>query len=151
VTGRWENKSAKEMLTLLLQQHKMMIVSNPATSVERIGLTNQIIKPVPASQVGTETNQIVPLIDFDEIPLDTAIKKLAAHANVAVVLDPAILPASPGRTPGGRIPTVTLRWENLSGKQALAALLDNYGLMMSKDPVTSAIRIQQQPPNKPSP
>jgi len=40
--------------------------------------------------------------------------------------------------------TVSFRWERITARQALAALLDNYDLVMIGDRVTSAARITQK-------
>ena len=150
ISGRWENTTAEEMLGKVLQEHKLTMVLNPATSVARIASSNQVIKPVPAIQAGTNTNTVIPVIVLDEAPLDMAIKKLAALANLNVSLDPGFLEPSSGK---GAIPTVTFRWENLTARQALAALLDNYDLTMIEDPTTpnAQITIKKQTTKKPAP
>jgi len=152
ISGRWENTTAEELLGKVLQKHKLTMVLNPATSVARIASSNQVIKPVPAIQAGTDTNTLIPVIVLDEAPLDMAIKKLAALANLNVSLDPGFLEPSSGK--GARIiPTVTFRWENLTARQALAALLDNYDLTMIDDPTTpnAQITIKKQTTKKPAP
>jgi len=150
ISGRWENTTAEELLGKVLQKHKLTMVLNPATSVARIASSNQVIKPVPAIQAGTDTNTLIPVIVLDEAPLDMAIKKLAALANLNVSLDPGFLEPSSGK---GAIPTVTFRWENLTARQALAALLDNYDLTMIEDPTTpnAQITIKKQTTKKPAP
>ena len=152
VNGRWENTTAEQMLGKVLQEHKLTMVVNPATSVARIASNNQIIKPVPVIQVGTDTNTVIPVIALDEVPLDMAIKKLAAQANLSVSLDPKLSEPSSGA--GARIfPTVSFRWENLTARQALTALLDNYDLTMAEDPITANAQftIKKQPADKPPP
>ncbi len=150
ISGRWENTTAEELLGKVLQEHKLTMVLNPATSVARIASSNQVIKPVPAIQAGTNTNTVIPVIVLDEAPLDMAIKKLAALANLNVSLDPGFLEPSSGK---GAIPTVTFRWENLTARQALAALRDNYDLTMIEDPTTpnAQITIKKQTTKKPAP
>ena len=148
LSGRWENITAKQMLGKVLQEHNLKMVENPATSVAS---SNQLVTPVPGSQVGTETNKVTPVIVLDDILLDEAIKRLAALAHLKVSLDPRL---SRGSSGAARIfPTVSFRWENLTPRQALAALLDNYDLIiMVEDPTTSAlwITVKKQPPDKSS-
>ena len=133
VSGRWENKTAEQLLGTVLQEHKLVMVENAATSVARIASKDLGVKPLPATEVGSDTNKVIPIITLDDVPLDEAIKKLAAQANLKVTLDPKLSSA--------KATTVSFRWENVTAKQALAALLDNYDLIMIDDPANSVVRI----------
>lgn len=52
VSGRWENKTAEQLLGTMLQEHKLVMVGNTATSVARIASKDQGVKPPPANEVG---------------------------------------------------------------------------------------------------
>jgi len=142
VTVRWENLSAEEALGRLLKEHGMAMVANPATSIARIAFTNQAITAVPAGAVGGTTNLIIPLVRMDDVPLDLAIQKLAAEAHLRLASDSALsVPsAQPGRGASSR-PTVSVRWKNVTARQALTALLDNYSLLLVEDSATASARI----------
>src|SRR5262245_50427795 len=88
VTARWTNVSARAALSRILQQHKLTMVTNPATTVARIAPADLGVKQVPASQVGTNTNGVLPLLVMDDVPLTDAIRNLATHARLNVSLDP---------------------------------------------------------------
>jgi hypothetical protein len=142
VTVRWENVTAEQALGRLLKEHGLTAVANPATSIARIAFTNQAVKPLPASQVGTGTNTVIPLIVMDSAPLADAIKNLARQAHLDLSLDPALPVPSAG--PVTRTVSqweVSLRWEKVTARQALAALLDNYGLDLVLDPATSSAKV----------
>src|SRR5438046_5310566 len=115
------------------------VVWLPATSVTRIAPANLSVKPVPTSQVGTNTSSIIPLLVMDSVSLTEAVTQLARSASLAVSLDPK-LSATAFDAQG----TVSFRWERIMARQALAALLDNYDLVMVEDPATSAARITQK-------
>jgi hypothetical protein len=66
---------------------------------------------------------VIPLIIMDEVPLDDAIRNLARHAGLNYVMDPAV-----GWGTSAQQPTVSVRWENITARQALTLLLDNYNL-----------------------
>jgi hypothetical protein len=53
------------------------------TTVAKITLTNQVARPVDSEWLKSGTNQVIPLVEFDLVPLDTAIKQLAAQANLS--------------------------------------------------------------------
>jgi len=145
LSGRWENITAEQMLGKVLQEHRLKMVENPATSVARIASINQVVRPVPASQVGSDTNKAIPVILVDDVTLEDAIKAIAAQAKLKVSFDP--------RLSGTKaFPTISFRWETLTARQALAALLDNYNLAMVEDPTTANARItfKKQTADKPS-
>jgi hypothetical protein len=73
---------------------------------------------------------------MDSVSLTEAITKLTGAAHLTVSFDPAV--SAPGFDSQG---TVSFRWERISLRQALAALLDNYGLVMTEDPTASTARI----------
>jgi len=96
------------------------------------------VKPVPTSQVGTNASSVIPLLVMDSVFLTEAVTKLASAASLAVSLDPK-LSATAFDAQG----TVSFRWKRITVRQALAALLDNYDLVMVEDPATSTARITQ--------
>jgi type II secretory pathway component GspD/PulD (secretin) len=104
VTGRWENRTAEEMLATVLKEENLRMVKDPATSVARIVSSKQVVTPLPASQVGKITNSVIRVISLEDVPLDEAIKKLAAQAHLNVILDPKLSQAS-----GTKQPTVSFR------------------------------------------
>jgi type II secretory pathway component GspD/PulD (secretin) len=89
---------------------------------------------------------------MDEVPLTDAIKNLARQANLNYMLDPRINYGQPG--PDNRIvpqPAISIRWENVTAQQALAALLNNYNLQINQDPKTGIARITTKDPAAPPP
>jgi hypothetical protein len=120
----------------LLKDHKLMMVTNPATTIARIAPANAGVKPVAADQVRADTNGVIPLLVMEDVPLAAAIRKLASHAHLNLTLDTRL------STPEfDRQGTVSFRWQKVTATQALAALLDNYDLVMTDDPATSSARI----------
>ena len=139
VTANWTNVTAQAALSALLKEHSLTMVTNPATTVTRIAPANLSVKPVPTSQVGTDTSDIIPLLVMESVFLSQAVTQLARSASLAVSLDPK-LSATDFDAQGA----VSFRWERITARQALAALLDNYDLVMIEDPATSAARITQK-------
>ena len=94
----------------------------------------------------------IPLIQFSDVPLTTAIENLARQANINYMLDPKIAYGQPDAS--GQIkaePTLSIRWENISAENALLALLDNYGLQLVHDKYTGIARITIKDPTAPPP
>jgi type II secretory pathway component GspD/PulD (secretin) len=100
----------------------------------------------PADVAGPATTSI-PLIQFQDVPLTTAIENLARQANINYLLDPKINYGQPEAN--GQIkaePNLSIRWENITAEHALVALLDNYGLQLVVNVNTKIYRITTKDP-----
>ena len=89
----------------------------------------------------------IPLIQFQDVPITTAIENLARQAGINYLLDPRIGYGQPDQN--GQVkpePTLSIRWENITAAQALLALLDNYGLQLAEDHRTHIARITTKDP-----
>jgi type II secretory pathway component GspD/PulD (secretin) len=94
----------------------------------------------------------IPLIQFQDVPITTAIENLARQAGINYLLDPKIGYGQPDAS--GQVkpePTLSIRWENITAEQALVALLDNYGLQLTEDRRTHIGRITTKDPTAPPP
>jgi hypothetical protein len=86
---------------------------------------------------------IIPLIVLDEVPLSDAIRNLARSANLDCTFDPKIW------TDGvNRQPSVSIRWENITARRALTAVLNNYNLLLRIEPGTGRAQIIPVHPGK---
>ena len=84
-------------------------------------------------------------IQFQDVPITTAIESLARLAGINYLLDPKIGYGQPDAT--GEIkpePTLSIRWEHVTAEQALEALLDNYGLQLVENPKTEHLQNHDQ-------
>jgi hypothetical protein len=140
VSFRRENVSAREALNDVLKQHKLAIIANPATTVARIAPTNLAVKPIPANPALTGANEVV--LVMDDVPLADALRNVARQSYTYVTIDPRL--SEPSFNRGGM---VSVRWEKLTARQALAALLDNYDLVMTEDEASSSAQIKLNPLN----
>jgi type II secretory pathway component GspD/PulD (secretin) len=119
--------------------------------------TNATAGAVASSETAANPPEVapvatIPLIQFQDVPLTTAIENLARQANINYLLDPKISYGQPDEH--GQLipePTLSIRWENVTAEQALLALLDNYGLQMVQDPKTKIGRITIKDPSAPVP
>jgi hypothetical protein len=146
VNFRLQNVSAREVLNRMLNVRNLVMTEDPVTRVTRITRRNQPTNVVEASLLGVDTkhpapatNEIVPLMQFSEVPLVTALENLIRQSQVDVVLDSRITGAS---DPRDGLPTLSLRWEKISAKQAIIALCQNYDLVIVQDTATGGLRIE---------
>lgn len=110
---------------------------------------------VPAA-VGTPSPLIVPetipLIQFSDVPLTTAIEHLARQAGINYMLDPKIGYGQSDQSGQPKAePQLSIRWENITAESALLALLDNYGLQLIVDKKTGIDRVATKDPLAPPP
>src|SRR5882762_5453725 len=110
----------------------------------------------PASAATTpaplQPGTVIPLIQFQDVPLTTAIENLARQASINYILDPKVGYGQPDEKGAVKVqPNISIRWENLSAEQALTALLNNYGLQMVEDPKTKIARVTNKDPLAPDP
>ena len=120
--------------------------TNESSSVTTTNETASAAKPQPSELPS------IPLIQFQDVPITTAIENLARQAGINYLIDPKIGYGQPDQN--GQIkaePTLSIRWENVTAEQALMALLDNYGLQLSEDRKTQIARITAKDPTAPPP
>jgi type II secretory pathway component GspD/PulD (secretin) len=114
-------------------------------------------KPAPEAQASAAAPQtnlapVIPLIVIDDTPLLDAIRNLARQAGMNLMIDPKVAFGQPG--PDGKPapqPNVSIRWENITARQALGALLSNYGLQEVEDPKVNITRVTVKDPAAPDP
>jgi hypothetical protein len=145
VSFEWKNISARDAVDRLLKEHDLVLVENSVTSVARIGPVSLHIKPVDAAELGNDTNAVVPIILMMDAPLDIAIQHCADQLHQKITLDEAVRKGPDGRE--AELPVVTFRWHQLTARQALVALLDDYGLTMVEDSATSTLHVGPKPKN----
>ncbi|MGB0581498.1 MAG: secretin N-terminal domain-containing protein [Limisphaerales bacterium] len=100
-------------------------------------------------------DEIILELKYDDIELIELIKSLAVQADLNVLFDPAVIqqtptdPNDPNVQPARIVPA--FRMSNVTAKQALEAILENYQMQMIHDPKTNTYRVtnktaQQQDP-----
>jgi len=141
VSGRWERRSARGALLDLLKEHKLTMVMNPATSVARIAPENAGVSPISTNVIGIDTGAALPLVVLEGMSLVDAIKNIAKRANLEASFDPRFTASKVARDDG----VVSIRWQNITTRQAFAALLDNFDLMMTEDLAKRSVWIALKP------
>ena len=122
------------------------IVTNDVTVTTAVATETNAVPDVSTNAVPAGTNSI-PLIQFQDISLTTAIENLARQANINYLLDPKIGFGQPDQNGQPKPePTLSIRWENITPEHALLALLDNYGLQLVYDRKTEIARITVKDP-----
>lgn len=108
--------------------------------------------PAAPAAAGPSPGATIPLIQFQDVPLTTAIDNLARQASINYILDPKVgygQPDERGQVRGQ--PNISIRWENLTAEQALTALITTYGLQLVQDPKTKIGRVTIKDPAAPEP
>ena len=131
---RVENANLREVLTRLVELNRLAWREIPGTGLACIMPVAETNLPVDAAILKWMTNNLVEtnlqdfVISFAETPLDTALEILARRAGGKFDIAPHLLD-------GSRLPETisSLRWENVSCRQAIVALCVNYDLPVSID------------------
>lgn len=144
-----------------------LAVTNPVTETAPApGVVDTNTAAAPAANATTNTapaiesdtnataaaSTNIPLIQFSDVPITTAIENLARQAGINHMLDPKIGYGQVDAS--GQIkaePQLSIRWENISAESALLAVLDNYGLQLVKDKKTGIDRVTLKDPLAPPP
>jgi type II secretory pathway component GspD/PulD (secretin) len=124
----------------------------PAASTTEAPSTTSSNETASAANPQPAAPASIPLIQFQDVPITTAIENLARQAGINYLIDPKVGYGQPDQN--GQIkpePTLSIRWENVTAEQALVALLDNYGLQLVTDRKTQIARITTKDPTAPVP
>jgi hypothetical protein len=139
---RLTNITARTTLTRMLNLHNVRLVEDSVTGIAHIIPSGETINAVDATLLDMNTNSspfytnaVIPLIQFADVPLDTALENLIRQGGVKAQLDPQIKQ---------QYLTFSARWEDVTPKQAIVALCENYSLMIVKDESTGALQIRPQ-------
>ena len=87
-----------------------------------------MLSGVAASPSAVTQDQVIPLVQMENVRLPDALQQMARKARLNVILDPRL------STPPFNDMTVSIRWENVTAREALTALLDNYDLTLVEVP-----------------
>jgi hypothetical protein len=144
----FENVTCWSALNRMLNIRGLVLLEDPLTHVARITSADEPLPIFDASLLEMKTNpselysnDIIPLIEFKSVPLDTALEHLLKQSGLNAVLDPQLKDYS---DPQNRLPAISLRWTNLTAKQAIVALCENYGFTISKDDSTGVLQIKPE-------
>ena len=78
---------------------------------------------------------VIPVIHFTDVPLLGAIENFARQMQVNYVVDPKL------EAELATAPTLSIRWEKLTARQTLTAILDSRDLQLVENPQTGVARI----------
>jgi len=147
LTLRWENHTAADALARVLKENHLCMTTNNFTTVVRIAGAKTTSPTVDAKLPGSDTNGVIPMIKFSDVPLGLALKSLINQAHLAIVLDPGVFGEESPQPPGYkrvRAPMVSVSWHHLTAQQAIVELCENYELSLVKDEMTGVLVIQSK-------
>jgi hypothetical protein len=150
---RLENVTAWSVLNRMLSIYGLVLIDDPVSHVSQITRPDQPRRDVNASilsidsnQPAPATNNVIPLIEFKDVPLDEALESFIHQGSLPITLDSRITtPIDPHAGWYSTMPLVSIRWENLTAAQALVALCENYHLVIVKDTLTGLLKIEPTP------
>ncbi len=127
-------------------------VSNTTVATTELTTTNAAPDTASGTNAAAAAGAGIPLIQFSDVPITTAIENLARQAGINYMLDPKIGYGVPDQNGIVKTePQLSIRWENISAENALIALLDNFGLQLVLNKNTGIDRIALKDPTAPPP
>ena len=148
----WTNAPAAIVVNTNEPGVVVVIADTNAATVIVIADTNAAPAATNVAAAIAAAASAIPLIQFSDVPITTAIENLARQAGINYMLDPKI---GYGQADAqGQIkaePQLSIRWENISAENALLALLDNYNLQLNHDKKTGIDRVTMKDPTAPPP
>jgi len=94
----------------------------------RAAVTAALFVSAAAWATPSAKDEVIPLIEMENIPLTEAIRQIAGKARLNILLDPRL-----SEPPFDRM-TLSVRWQKVTAREALTALLENYGLVLVESP-----------------
>ncbi|MFM2082361.1 MAG: hypothetical protein RL380_1052 [Verrucomicrobiota bacterium] len=145
------NAPSVEIISTNAPAEPVPVAANPAPTEPAPPLVSTNAPIASADKAEADSN-VIPLIQFVDVPLTAAIENLARQAGINFILDPKI-GYGQNSADGKNMPqpSISIRWENLSAEQALSAILNNYDLQLNIDPRTKIYRVSPKDPAAPDP
>lgn len=142
VNVHWTNITARAALLRLLGEHHLALAGDPQIPVVWVTYPNQTIAPADPVLLARNTN-IVPLIQFEDVPITAGLENLAQQVPINYMLDPRLGYGMADENGNSKPePELNLSWQNITAPQALAAVCENYGLVIIKDPRTGVFFVR---------
>ena len=136
----WTNVTAKAALFRLLQENHLSLEVNPTSKVAYVAfMKDEFNASVVPESPGRGTN-LIPLIEFQDVPITIALENLARQGHINYVLDPYLAYGEMDDYGNTREePIVTLRRKNITAEDALLDVCAKYYLQVVRDLRTSAL------------
>lgn len=133
LTIRWTKITAEEGLEGVCTNFGLMMVRDPAARVVLIRKRGHDVDFVTADiyKNSNDTN-IIPVIEFQEVPLFNGLKNLAKQSGIKCIFSPQVESSRQ---------LINMRWENITATQALMAICEDYDLKVVRYPESGVIRI----------
>jgi hypothetical protein len=145
LTIHWENLTAASALARVLKENHLFAVTNDFTRVVFISGKPTVTRTVDAKLLGGDTNGVISTIKFMDVPLGEALKSMINNAHMSVQLDPHVTGEAPPEPPDFKLelsPTVSVSWHDLTARQALVELCNDYGLTIVKGAAPDTLEIK---------
>lgn len=138
VTVQWTNLTAAQAFQKLLTENRLIAITNRATSVMRIVPATAATTQTSTNNLGADTGRPIPRIGVEFMPLPDALARIAEAAQITIKVEPSVRATLEKQGP------ISFAWRNITPKQALTALADNYGMLLVKGSSESAFQVQLQ-------
>jgi hypothetical protein len=134
VNEKWKNVTARQALQALLDNHGWQITQLPGIPYVRIQVKDpnavgplrtrvNLLGNAQTNAAAAGGNEVLPVVSSQEVKLQDFVRLLAGRAELNIQFQPELAN-----------PMVNEKWENVTARQALQAVLDENGLQITQIP-----------------
>ena len=137
----WTNMTASAALMRLLRENHLTVEEEPVTQVPEITYDHAFAAAEDAAWFNG--SNVVPLIQFEHVPITSALKNLAQVGRFNYMFDPALRYGELDSY--GEIiaePAITLQWTNVAAEQAFSWICFKHRLIVARDPHNGVILVR---------
>lgn len=133
ITAAWTNVTAEKAFRIICRRYSLTMARDTNTSVLLVRVPGHDVNFVTADLFkNSKDTNIIPLIEFQEVPLFIGLKNLATQAGLKCIFSPRVESSRQ---------VVDLCWEKITATQALAAICENFDLNVVRYPESGIIEI----------
>jgi len=137
VTKFIKNATPREALATILSDNQLTLIEDPVSHIDIITGAGQVTNLLLRGETEAETNpfsihtNLIPLVQFNQVPITTGIDSLARQENVNYAIDPEV-----DWSYQNPEPELSFRLEKVTAWNTLVRILNLYNLVLLEDPVS---------------
>lgn len=134
----WTNLTAKDALFRLLQEYHLNLEVKPGAQIAQVTFMKDEFNGFAESESFGGTN-LIPLFDFQDVPITVVLENLAMSARINYIIDPYL-----GYDDYGTEPAVSVRRKNITAENMFLDVCSKYHLSVITDTNTGVVFIRKQ-------
>src|SRR5450756_721074 len=118
---------------------KFQFLATNSAATNNVSAPSRLVVEPAATSPETASTNLIPLIQFSDVPITSGIENLARQAGINYLLALDLFVDDQGNRAAE--PEVTCRWEKITARDALIRICDEHELSLVENPYTHIARI----------